>query len=166
VKQRVTSGLAALGVAMAVGAGLFPSPAPAAGHCVGAEEAVVHASGDDDGAPSFRPAFYRRLLVLEVSLDGADGTELPIAIGEICNVSRRLRWQAAQLAGGDGVALLLASTTVWRGRAQVPPRAVARALDGADTASLWVTAPSTAGLARRQGRQSRAHVHGRTDRDH
>lgn len=115
-----------------------PSPAPAAGHCVGAEEAVVHASGDDDGAPSFRPAFYRRLLVLEVSLDGADGTELPIAIGEICNVSRRLRWQAAQLAGGEGVAQLLASTTVWRGSTQVPPRAVARALDGANTASLWV----------------------------
>jgi hypothetical protein len=137
MKRRLTSGLAALAV-LAVGAGLSPAPSPAAGRCVGAEDAAVHASGDDEGPPSFRPAFYRRLLVLEVSLDGADGAELPIAIEEVCNVSRRLRGQAEQLAGGEGVAQLLARTIVWRGRARVPPRAAARALDGADTATIWV----------------------------
>ena len=138
MKRRATSAFAAFGAALTIGAGLSPSPAPAAGRCVGAEDAVVQASGDDHDPPEFRPAFYRRLLVLEVSLDGADGAELPIAIEEVCNVSRRLRTQAAQLAAGEGVAVLLARTTVWRGRAPVPPRAVARALDGADTASLWV----------------------------
>ena len=138
MKHRVTSGLATLGAALAVGAVLSPSPAPAAGHCVGAEEAVVRAAGDDDGPPEFRPAFYRRLLVLEVSLDGADGAELPIAIEEVCNLSRRLREQAAQLAGGEGVALLLARTTVRRGHTRVPAARVARALDGADTAWVWV----------------------------
>jgi hypothetical protein len=138
MKRRVTSGLVALGAAAAVGAGLSPSPAPAVGHCVGAEEAVVHASGEDGGPPRFTPAFYRRLLVLEVSLDGADGAELPISIEEVCNVPARLRRQAAQLSGGEGVALLLARTTVWRGAAQVPPEHVAGALDGADTASLRV----------------------------
>lgn len=138
MKRRVTPGLVALAAALAVGAGLSPSPAPAAGRCVGAEEAVVHASGEDGGPPRFTPAFYRRLLVLEVSLDGADGAELPISIEEVCNVPRRLRRQAAQLSGGEGVALLLARTTVWRGAAQVPPERVAGALDGADTASLRV----------------------------
>jgi len=138
MKRRVTSGLVALGAALAVGAGFSPSPAPAVGHCVGAEEAVVHASGEDGGPPRFTPAFYRRLLVLEVSLDGADGAELPISIEEVCNVPKRLRRQATQLAGGDGVALLLPRTTVWRGAVQVPPERVAGALDGADTASVRV----------------------------
>jgi hypothetical protein len=138
MKHRVTSGLAALGAVLAVGAALSPSPAPAAGHCVGAEKAVVHASGDDDDPPSFGPAFYGRLLALGVSLDGAAAAELPIAIEEVCNVSRRLREQAAQLAGGQGVALLLARTTVWRGHARVPAKRMATALDGADKAWVWV----------------------------
>jgi hypothetical protein len=138
MKHRATSWLASLGAALAVGAALSPSPAPAAGHCVDAEDAVVHASGDDDEAPRLGPALYRRLLVLEVSVDGANGAELPIAIEEVCNVSRRLREEAAQLAGGQGVAELLARTTVWRGHARVPAGRVARALDGADTAWVWV----------------------------
>ncbi len=139
MQRRVTSGLVALGAALAVGAGLTPSPAPAAaGRCVGAEEALAHTSGEDGGPPRFTAAFFRRLLVLQVSLDGADGTDLPISIEEVCNVPKRLRRQAAQLAGGEGVALLLARTTVWRGGAQVAPENVAGALDGADTASLRV----------------------------
>jgi len=80
MKRRVTSGLVALGAALAVGAGLSPSPAPAVGHCVGAEEAVVHASGEDGGPPRFTPAFYRRLLVLEVSLDGADTASVRVRL--------------------------------------------------------------------------------------
>ena len=139
MKRRLATGLVALGAALTVGAGLSPSPAPAAGRCVDAEGAVVRTSGDDeDDAPTFGPALYRRLLVLEVSLDGSGGAELPISIEQVCNVSRRLREQAAQLAGGEGVAVLLARTTVWRGRAKVRRRAVARAVDRADTAILWV----------------------------
>jgi hypothetical protein len=135
MRRAVTSGFVALGAAFAIAAGL-PSPAPAAGRCVAAEDAAVR-DGDDDGAPRFRPAFYRRLLVMEVSVDGSDGAELPISIEHVCNVSRRLREQAAQLAGGDGVARLLPHTTVWRGREEVKPARVSAALDGADTASLW-----------------------------
>ena len=135
MKRPITTGLVALGAALA---GLFPSSAPAAGHCAEAEEAVVHAAGEGSDPPRFGPALYRRLLVLEVSLDGVDGAELPISIEEVCNVPRRLREQAAELAGGEGVALLLAGTTVSRGDARVPDRKVARALDRADTASLWV----------------------------
>ena len=138
MKRRVTSGLVALGAALAVGAGLSPSSAPAAGRCIGAEEARVHAAGQDEGPPRFTPAFYRRLLVLDVSLDGADGAELPISIEDVCNVPKRLRKQAVQLAGGEGVALLLPRTTVWNGSTEVPPANVPGALDGADTASLRV----------------------------
>jgi hypothetical protein len=137
MKRCLTSGLAVLGAALAVGAGLSASPAAAAGRCVDADEAIVRASGDDDPV-SFRPAFYRRPLVLEVSLDGADGGELPIEIEEVCNVSRRLREQAAQLAGGAGVAVMLDDTTVWKGGIRLRRRAVARALDRADTAWVWV----------------------------
>jgi hypothetical protein len=97
----------------------------------------MHAAGDD--APlRFTDAFYRRLLTLEVSLDGADGSELPISIEAVCDVPRRLRRQAAQLAGGEGVALLLQRTTIWKGGTQVTGDRAASALDGADTASLRV----------------------------
>ena len=136
--RRVTTGLLALGAALAAGAGLSPSPAPAAGHCVGAEEARVHAAGQDEGPPKFTPAFYRRLLVLDVSLDGADGAEIPISIEQVCNVPRRLKKQAVQLAGGEGIALLIRRTTVWQGDTQVAGDDVAAAIDGADTATLRV----------------------------
>ena len=97
----------------------------------------MHAAGDD--APlRFTDAFYRRLLTLEVSLDGADGSELPISIEAVCDVPRRLRRQAAQLAGGEGVALLLQRTTIWKGGTPVTGDRAASALDGADTASLRV----------------------------
>jgi len=139
MQRRFASAAVALAAAVAVAGGFHPSPAAAARtYCVGAEEARVRASGEDGGPPSFTPAFYRRLLVLEVSLDGADGSELPVSIEEVCNVPKRLKRQAAQLAGGDGVALLLARTTVWHGETQVTGDHVAAAIEGADTASLRV----------------------------
>jgi hypothetical protein len=115
------------------------SDQPAGKNCVSAEEAGVRAAGDSGGArPTFSAAFYRRLLLLNVSLDGADGSELPISIEEVCSVPKRLKKQAAQLAGGDGVALLLARTTVWQGTTQLTGDAAAAAIDGADTAILRV----------------------------
>ncbi len=134
MKRSVTSGLVALAAALAVSAGLSPSLARAAGHCVTAEEAVD--AGEDGDTPEFGPAIYRRTLVLEVSIVRADDAELQISIEEVCNVPRRLRKEAAEIAGREGVALLLGGTTVRRGDARVPPRAVARALDRADTAVL------------------------------
>ena len=129
----------ATAAALAVGSGVVPSSAGAAMNCVGAEEASAHAAGDsgEEGAPPrFTARFHKRLLTLEVSLDGADGTELPISIEEVCNVPKRLRKQASQLAGNDGVALLLPRTTVWQGGTQVTADEAATAIDGADTASI------------------------------
>ena len=139
MKRRFVPAAVALASAVAVACGFHPSPAAATKtYCVGAEEARVHSSGEDGGPPRFNAGFYKRLLVLEVSLDGADGAELPISIEEVCNVPRRFRRQAAQLAGGDGVAMLLARTTVWQGGSQVTGDDLAAAIDGADTASLRV----------------------------
>jgi hypothetical protein len=137
MKRRATSSVVAIGAALAVAAGLSASPAPAAGHCVGAEEAEVDPDEGGD-RPRFGPAFYRRLLVLKVSIDGTRDAELPISIAEVCNVPRRLGEEAAQIAGGEGVALLRAGTTVRWGRVRVPAGAVARALDRAHTAVLSV----------------------------
>jgi len=117
------------------------SDQPAGKNCVSAEEARVRAAGDsgEEGtAPKFTPAFYKRLLLLDVSLDGADGSELPISIEEVCSVPKRLKKQAAQLAGGDGVALLLTRTSVWQDNTQLTGDAIAPAIDGADTAILRV----------------------------
>jgi hypothetical protein len=117
--------------------------APAGKNCVGAEEARVHVAGDsggeDEGAPpKFTAAFYRRVVTLDVSLDGLDGRELPISIEEVCEVPKSLKKQAAQLAGADGVALLLPRTTVWEGGEQLVGKAAETAVAGADTAVLRV----------------------------
>jgi hypothetical protein len=139
MERRFAPAAVALAAAVAVAGGFHPSPAAATNtYCVGAEEARVHSSGEDGGPPRFTAEFYKRLLVLEVSLDGADGAELPISIEEVCNVPRRLKRQAAQLAGGEGVAVLLARTTVWQGGRQVTGDDIGAAIDGADTASLRV----------------------------
>ena len=137
VKRGIASAAAGGLAAVAIGIGLHPGGAQAASSCVGAEEAGVQAAGED--APvKFTSAFYRRLLTLDVSLDGADGSELPISIEQVCDVPRRLRKQAGQLAGGDGVALLLRRTTVWQDGTQLLGKDAATAIDGADTASIRV----------------------------
>jgi hypothetical protein len=130
-----------LAVAPAVSA--YGTDEPAGKGCVAAEEARVHAAGDsggedEDAPPKFSSAFYRRVLTLDVSLDGMDGRELPISIEEVCEVPKSLKKQAAQLAGGDGVALLRSGTTVWEGESQIVGPAVQTAIDGADTALLRV----------------------------
>jgi hypothetical protein len=139
MRRRIMAAAVVLAAAVVIAGGVHPSPAAATRtYCVGAEEARVHSSGEDGGPPRFTAAFYRRLLVLEVSLDGPDGTELPISIEEVCNVPKRFRRQAAQLAGGEGVALVLARTTVWQDGSQLTGDDLAAAIDGADTASLRV----------------------------
>ena len=125
-------------MAVAIGIGFHPGAAAAASHCVGAEEARAHSAGDDEGPPRFTAAFYRHMVTLEVSLDGADGSQLPISIEAVCDVPRRLRKQAMRLAGGDGVALLLRRTTVWQDGTRMTGDQAATAIDGADTAFLRV----------------------------
>jgi hypothetical protein len=116
------------------------SDQPAGKNCVAAEEALAHTTGDSgtEGPPKFTAAFYRRLFTLSVSLDGADGTELPISIEEVCNVPKKLKKQAAQLAGTDGVALVLQRTAIYEGKTLLSGDAATTALDGADTAEIRV----------------------------
>jgi hypothetical protein len=131
--------LIALGHAPPATAG---SDQPAGKRCVAAEEASVRPAGDSGGEnegapPKFTPAFYARTFTLDTSLDGIDGgKELPISIEEVCGVPKALRKQAAQLAGADGIALLLPKTTFWQGETQLEGSAATTALDGADTAVL------------------------------
>ena len=56
------------------------SDQPAGKHCVVAEEATIRAAGDSGGEMKFSAAFYRRMYNLEVSLEGADGNELPLSL--------------------------------------------------------------------------------------
>jgi hypothetical protein len=112
---------------------------------VGDEGANARAAGDpggggeedEDAPPKFSAAFYKLTFTLDVSLDGMDGSPLPISIEEVCDIAKRHAKEAAQLAGADGVALLLPRTTVWQGGTRITGTAAA-ALDGADTATLRV----------------------------
>lgn len=117
---------------------LSGSDEPEARHCVGAEEAGVHAADDEGAPPKFSVAFYRHAFTLDASLDGLDGKQLPISIEEVCDVPKALAKQASQLAGTDGVALLSPSTGVWLGRTQLQGDAAVTALGSADTARLRV----------------------------
>jgi hypothetical protein len=120
--------VAAIAGAEAPAAVIAGDDQPAGSGSVAAEEAVVRAAAEDGGPPKFRAAFFRRSLNLNVSVDGVDGLDLPISIEEICGVPKRLRRQAAQLAGGDGfgagddavAALDGADTAVVRGRLTRP----------------------------------------------
>jgi hypothetical protein len=120
---------------------------PAAANCVGeegpdAEEAQDDGGekeGEDEGAPpTFSPAFYRRTVTLDVSLDGLDGRDLPMAIEQVCDIPRRLAKEAAQLVGGDGVARVRPTTRVVQDGKRLYGNAAATALRGADTAVLNV----------------------------
>jgi hypothetical protein len=114
------------------------SDQPAGKHCVAAEEASVRAAGDSGGEMKFSAAFYRRMYTLEVSLDGADGNELPISIETICDVPKARKKEAVQLAGSDGVARLLSRTQIWEGNTLLTGTGATTALDGADTATMRV----------------------------
>ena len=65
------------------------------------------------------------------------GDELPISIEEVCDVPQRLESEAAQLIGGEGVALISSETKVFdAGGQQLTGDAATTALAGADTVSL------------------------------
>jgi hypothetical protein len=147
----LVAGLLAFAVALG---GATPAPAsnpvsasgsdqPVGHNCVSAEEASVRAAGDsggeDEGAPpKFSPAFQKRVFTIDVSLDGVDGRELPVSIEEVCDIPKADAKEAGQLAGADGVALLLPHTSVWEGTTRLNGTAADAALAGADTATLRV----------------------------
>jgi hypothetical protein len=129
------AGALMLGAVPGAGAG---TDKPAGKRCVAAEEAVIHPAGSDEGPPKFTAAFYRHMYTVDASLDGADGNDLPISIETICDVPKKLRKQAAQLAGSDGVAQVLARTQVWQDGTQLTGDDASTAIDGADTATIRV----------------------------
>ena len=106
------------------------------------EEARLAAGGlpraaQADSPPTFSAPFYTITITLKASADGLNGDELPISIEEVCDVPKRLESEAAQLIGGEGVALISSSTKVFdAGGQQLTGDAATTALAGADTVSL------------------------------
>src|SRR4051812_4048779 len=74
------------------------SDQPPGRHCVGAEEARApraRGSGSDqEGPPKFSAWFYKHSIVLDASLDGVNGKELPVSIEEVCGIPRKRAKQA------------------------------------------------------------------------
>jgi RTX calcium-binding nonapeptide repeat (4 copies) len=90
-----------------------------------------------DAAPTFSDPFFATTISINASADGLDGNTLPISIEEVCNVPQALQSEAAQLIGGDGVALISPTTQVFDvGGQQLTGDAGTTALAGADTVTL------------------------------
>jgi hypothetical protein len=146
--MRATTLLVAVfaGLLIATPAWALGTDQPAAGNCFGeAEDARALAAGDsggeeeeedEDAPPKFSPGFYKRAVTLDASLDGLDGRDLPISIEEVCDVPKAHAKDATQLAGSDGIALVLPRTTVWQDGVQLTGEAATTAVDGADTALI------------------------------
>jgi len=105
------------------------------------EDAGVDPGGpriaQEDAPPTFSDPFYALTIAINASVDGVNGDELPISIEEVCDVPSGLASEAAQLVGGEGVALLGAGTKVFDATgAPVTGAAIAAALTGADSVSL------------------------------
>ena len=98
-------------------------------------EGLARAAGDP--APTFSDPFYATTLTLNVSADEIVGDQLPISIEEVCDVPAALQGEAAQLIGGDGVALISPTTQVFDalGQQLIGDAATAALLD-ADSLSL------------------------------
>ena len=90
-----------------------------------------------DPAPTFSEAFYATTLTLNVSADEMVGDQLPISIEEVCDVPAALQAEAAQLIGGEGVAIITPTTPVFDALGQqLIGDAAAAALLDADSLSL------------------------------
>jgi hypothetical protein len=125
----------ALVVVAAVGF-VVPRPAAAATHCVDGSATEARAAGGDAGPPTFTRSFFVRAMSIDASTDGLDQNNLPISIETICGLPRSLDKQAAQLAGGDGLAVITSRTSVWKDGARLPPDRKLVELQGADTVRL------------------------------
>jgi hypothetical protein len=96
---------------------------------------LARAAGDP--APTFSDAFYATTITLNVSADEIVGDQLPISIEEVCDVPSALLGEAAQLIGGEGVALISPTTQVFDALGQqLTGDAATAALLDADTLSL------------------------------
>ena len=90
-----------------------------------------------DVPPTFSDAFYAITITLNASADGLNGDELPISIEEVCDVPAQLAAEAAQLIGGDGIAIVSGDTRVFDALGQeLTGAAATTALAGADSLTL------------------------------
>jgi Ca2+-binding RTX toxin-like protein len=89
---------------------------------------------DDDPPPVFSDAFYAITTTITASADGLTGTDLPISIEDVCDVPQSLATEAAQLVGGDGVAVISPATQVFDATGvELTGAAATTALGEADT---------------------------------
>ena len=98
---------------------------------------VLARPAQEEGPPTFSDPFYAVTITINASVDGVNGDELPISIEEVCDVPSGLAGEAAQLIGGEGVALMTSQTQVFDAAGQaLAGDAAATALAGADSVSL------------------------------
>jgi hypothetical protein len=97
----------------------------------------VGRGAQEEAPPTFSDAFYAITITINGSVDGLTGDELPISIEAVCDVPDRLVGEAAQLVGGDGVAIISSTTQVFDATGQqLTGDAATTAFAGADTVSL------------------------------
>jgi hypothetical protein len=107
--------------------------------CAAPQEAaaLVRFALDEDPPPVFSNAFYAITTTITASADGLTGTDLPISIEDVCDVPQSLATEAAQLVGGDGVALITPATPVFDATGvQLTGAAATTAVGEADTVVL------------------------------
>ena len=98
---------------------------------------VLARAAQEEAPPTFSDPFYAVTITINASVDGVNGDELPISIEEVCDVPSGLAGEAAQLIGGEGVALMTSGTNVFDATGQeLTGDAAATALAGADSVSL------------------------------
>ena len=101
------------------------------------DAALARLALDDDPPPVFSDAFYAITTTITASADGLTGNDLPISIEDVCDVPQSLAAEAAQLVGGDGVAVVGPATQVFDGTGlQLTGDAATTALAEADTLML------------------------------
>jgi hypothetical protein len=101
------------------------------------DAAVARVAQDDDPPLTFSDAFYALTTTITASADGLTGEDLPISIEDVCDVPQSLATEAAQLVGGDGVAIITPATTVFDATGlQLTGAAATTAVGEADTVVL------------------------------
>jgi hypothetical protein len=101
------------------------------------DAALARVAQDGDPPPTFSDAFYAITTTITASADGMTGNELPVSIEAVCDVPQSLAAEAAQLVGGDGVALISPATQVFDATGQqLTGAAATTALAEADTVVL------------------------------
>ena len=94
-------------------------------------------AAQEDAPPTFSDPFYALTITINASVDGVNGDELPVSIEEVCDVPNGLAGEAAQLIGGEGVALVTSATKVFDAAGQeLTGDDAATALAGADSVTL------------------------------